>query len=110
MLASTRLWIAILSAVGVAGAALLATHAGLGSIYGALDDVGWLGIAWVCMLQLGSLMLCAGAWKLVADDTTFLSCLTARCIRDGVSNLAGIIPVAGEIAGARALSLLGASA
>src|SRR5262245_43650612 len=103
MLARTRPWLATLLAFGVAGAALLSIHAGLGSIYGALDDVGWLGIAWVCMLQLGSLMLCAAAWKLVADDTTFLSCLTARCIRDGVSNVAGIIPVAGEIASARAL-------
>jgi putative membrane protein len=110
MIATTRLWLAIVSAIGVGAAALLATHAGLGSIYAALDDVGWLGLAWVCMLQFGALMLCAAAWKLVADDATFLSCLTARCIRDGVSHLAGIIPVAGEVAGARALSVLGASA
>src|SRR5262249_7787064 len=110
MLASTRLGLAVVAAVGVGVTALLATHAGLAAIYAALDDVGWLGLAWVCMLQLGSLILCAAAWKLVADDTTFLSCLTARCIRDGVSNLAGIIPVAGEVAGARALTVLGASA
>jgi len=110
MLASTRLGLAIVAALGVGVMAVLATHAGLGAIYAALDDVGWLGLAWVCMLQLGSLMLCAAAWKVVADHTNFLSCLTARCIRDGVSNLAGIIPVAGEVAGARALALLGATA
>src|SRR5262249_58342047 len=110
MLASTRLGLAIVAALGVGVMAVLATHAGLGAIYAALDDVGWLGLAWVCMLQLGSLMLCAAAWKVVADHTNFLSCLTARCIRYGGSNLAGIIPVAGEVAGARALRLLGAAA
>lgn len=107
MLAKTRLGLALISAVGVGVTALLATYAGLGAISDALDDVGWLGVAWVCMLQLGSLILCAAAWKLIADGASFLSCLTARCIRDGVSNLAGIIPAAGEVAGARALSLLG---
>src|SRR5262249_19006825 len=86
------------------------TYAGLGTIYGALRDVGWLGLAWICMLQLGSMALCAAAWMAVADNTSFLSCLTARFIRDGVSNLAGIIPAVGEVAGGRALSLLGATA
>ncbi len=110
MLTTTRMGFALISAFGVAITALLATYAGLGAISDALDDVGWLGLAWVCMLQLGSLILCAAAWKRVADDMSFLSCLTARWVRDGVSNLAGIIPATGEIAGARALSLLGASA
>jgi putative membrane protein len=110
MLAKTRLGLVFIGAVGIGIAALLATYAGLGAISSALDDVGWLGLAWVCMLQLGSLILCAAAWKLVAQRTSFLSCLTARWIRDGVSNLAGIIPIAGEVAGARALSLLGATA
>jgi len=53
---------------------------------------------------------CAAAWRAVAENTSFMSCLTARFIRDGVSNLAGIIPAIGEVAGARALSLLGATA
>jgi putative membrane protein len=107
---ATRLGLALICAFGVGVAALFTTYAGVGSIYSALDDVGWLGLAWVCLLQLGSLTLCAAAWKLVANGTSLLSCLTARCIRDGVSNLAGIIPVGGEVAGARALSLLGATA
>jgi putative membrane protein len=110
MLAKSRLGLALISAFGVGIAALLATYAGLGAISDSLQDVGWLGLAWVCMLQLASLALCAAAWKLVADGASFLSCLTARWIRDSVSNLAGIIPAAGEVAGARALSVLGASA
>jgi putative membrane protein len=110
MLATTRLSLALCGVLGVGLTAALAVYAGIGAVYGALDDVGWLGIAWVCMLQLASMAFCAAAWRAVADNMSFLSCLTARFIRDGVSNLAGIIPAIGEVAGARALSLLGASA
>src|SRR5262249_49339189 len=110
MLATTRLSLALCGVLGVGVTAGLAAYAGLGSVYGALDDVGWLGLAWVCMLQLGSMAFCAAAWRAVAENTTFMSCLTARFIRDGVSNLAGIIPGGGEVAGARALSLPRATA
>jgi putative membrane protein len=110
MLATTRLSLALCGVLGVGLTAALATYAGIGAVYGALDDVGWLGIAWVCMLQLASMAFCAAAWRAVAENTSFMSCLTARFIRDGVSNLAGIIPAIGEVAGARALSLLGATA
>jgi len=110
MLATTRLSLLLCGILGVTVTAALAAYAGLGAVYGALDDVGWLGLAWVCMLQLGSMAFCAAAWRAVAEDTSFMSCLTARFIRDGVSNLAGIIPAIGEVAGARALSLMGAAA
>jgi putative membrane protein len=110
MLATTRLSLALCGVLGVGVTAALAAYAGLGSVYGALDDVGWLGLAWVCMLQLGAMAFCASAWRSVADKTSFMTCLTARFIRDGVSNLAGIIPGIGEVAGARALSLLGVTA
>jgi putative membrane protein len=110
MLTTTRLSLALCGVLGVGVTAALAVYAGIGAVYGALDDVGWLGIAWVCMLQLASMAFCAAAWRAVAEKMSFMSCLTARFIRDGVSNLAGIIPAIGEVAGARALSLLGASA
>jgi putative membrane protein len=107
MIANARLNFVLSGTVGVGVIAALAIHAGLAPIYRALDDVGWLGLAWVCMLQLGSMAFCAAAWKSLAQDTGFLTCLTARFIRNGVSNLAGIVPVLGEVAGARTLSLLG---
>jgi putative membrane protein len=110
MLATTRLSLILGGVLGVGVVAALTAYAGIGSVYAALDDVGWLGIAWVCMLQLGSMAFCAAAWKSLAGDPSFLSCLTARFIRDGVSNLARIVPTLGEVAGARALSLLGATA
>ncbi len=110
MLATTRLSLALFAALGVGVVAVLATYAGVGTVYRAFDDLGWPGLGGICVLQLGSMALCAAAWKSVADETSFLFCLTARFIRSGVSNLAGVIPTVGEIAGARALSLLGVSA
>jgi len=110
MLATTRLSLILGGGLGVGVVAALTAYAGFGAVYGALDDVGWLGLAWVCMLQLGSMAFCAAAWRSVADNTSFMQCLTARFIRDGVSNLARIVPALGEVAGARALSLLGATA
>ena len=107
---ATRLSLALCGALGIGVIAALGVYAGLGTVYGALEDVGWLGLGWVCMLQLGAMAFCAAAWKTVTDGTSFLSCLTARFIRNGVSNLAGVIPVVGEVAGARALTLLGTTA
>ena len=110
MLATTRLSLALCAALGVGVTAVLATYAGLGTIYTALNDLGWPGLVGICVLQLLSMALCAAAWKSVADEASFLFCLTARFIRAGVSNLAGVIPTVGEVAGARSLSLLGISA
>jgi putative membrane protein len=110
MLATTRLSLALCGALGIGVTAALAARAGLPTVYGALRDVGWLGLAWVCMLQFCSMAFCAAAWKSVAEDTGFMPCLTARFIRSGVSNLVGVVPAIGEVAGARALSLLGATA
>jgi glycosyltransferase 2 family protein len=110
MLAGTRLSLALCGALGIAATAALTVYAGLGTVYRVIGDVGWLGIGWVSVLQLVSIALCSAAWKAVAGNTSFLTCLTARFIRVGVSNLAGIVPAVGEVAGARALSLLGASA
>ncbi|WP_454646320.1 lysylphosphatidylglycerol synthase domain-containing protein [Bradyrhizobium liaoningense] len=107
MLTTARLNLAVSGALGISLIAALAVHAGLAPIYRALDNVGWFGLAWVCMLQVASMGFCAGAWKCVGEDTSFLSCLAARFVRNGVSNLAGIVPVLGEVAGARALSLFG---
>ena len=63
MLTTARLNLAVSGALGVSLIAALAVHAGLAPIYRALDNVGWLGLAWVCMLQLVSMGFCAGAWK-----------------------------------------------
>ena len=83
---------------------------GLAAVLDALRDVGLLGLVWVCVLQFVSLGLCAAALWLVCDGLSFGSCLTARWIRDGASNLIAVVPGIGEIAGARAMALFGAGA
>jgi putative membrane protein len=62
------------------------------------------------VLQFASLGLCTLALWLISDEISFGSCLTARWIRDGASNLIAIVPGIGEIAGARAMALFGAGA
>jgi putative membrane protein len=107
---SKRISLAVLTFLSVALATALAVQAGLAAVLDALSDVGLLGLVWVCVLQLVSLALCAAALWLVSDGLSFGSCLAARWIRDGASNLIAIVPGIGEIAGARAMALFGAGA
>ncbi|MEI9965184.1 MAG: hypothetical protein WDM92_11245 [Caulobacteraceae bacterium] len=87
-----RLGPAVIFLVGLAAAAVLAVHAGLGAILRSIAEIGWGRLAAICALQLGSLALCAWAWRLVAGRAGFLACALSRWIRDGASNLVGFIP------------------
>ncbi len=98
-------WILFLAGVGLA--AVLAVHAGAGSIVHALQSIGVIRLICVCLLQLIALALCAAAWRCVAKETTLAACLLARWIRDGASNLVGFIPAIGEAISARVLTQLG---
>jgi putative membrane protein len=95
---------------GVLLAIGLSAGAGISGIADALGDLSWLGLVWLCVLQVLSLLLCAAAWWVIADGASFSACVTARWVRDGASNLVSIIPGVGELAGARALRLFGADA
>ena len=107
---SKRIGLAVVTFLSVALATALAAQTGLAAVLDALRDVGLLGLVWVCVLQFVSLGLCAAALWLVSDGLSFGSCLTARWIRDGASNLIAVVPGIGEIAGARAMALFGAGA
>jgi putative membrane protein len=107
---NTRTGLTAVTIVGALLATALAARAGLPAIVDALMDLGWLGLVWVCVLQMVSLVLCAAGWWVVADGASFSACLTARWVRDGASNLVSILPGIGEVAGARALRLFGAGA
>ena len=93
--------------VGLAIAAALAARAGLGDIAHAFASVGWRGLLAICLLQLLSVVICAAAWRAVAEGSSFVACLVSRWIRDGASNLVGFIPAIGEGISARALSVFG---
>ena len=93
---------------GVALAAALAIHAGLGGVLTVLRQVGLAGLGVICLIHLLALLLCAAAWRCVSERASFVACLAARWIRDGSSNLVGFIPAIGEVISARALTLLSA--
>ena len=94
---------------GVAIAAALAVHAGLGATAQALAAIGWRGLAEVCLLQMGALAVCGLAWWSVTDGVGVGACLVSRWIRDGGSNLVGFIPAIGEGISARALAVFSVS-
>ena len=77
---------AVVFLAGVALAAALAVHAGLGATAHALEAIGWPGLVAVGVLQLLSLAFCAGAWRLVAEGASLGVCFIARWIRDGGSS------------------------
>jgi putative membrane protein len=97
--------IAFLAGLGLA--AVLAAKAGFGAVGHAFTAVGWSGLLAVCLLQMLSVAVCAGAWRAVAEGSSYLACLLSRWIRDGASNLWGFIPAIGEGISARALAVFG---
>ena len=92
---------------GSALAAFLVLRAGLPGILKALGQVGWSGFALMTLAQALSLVLCAGAWRVVSEAASLPAYVAARWVRDGASNLLGFIPAFGEVVSARALTLLG---
>jgi putative membrane protein len=101
-----------LLAAGLAGlllATALIAWFGSGEVVAAVLAAGWRGIAAISLVHLVSTLLCALAWRLVVPgarrSTAF--CCYARWVREAVGNLLGLLPVAGEIVGARLLVIAG---
>jgi putative membrane protein len=95
--------------LGLAVTTFLIFHFGWRQVVDATLAVGWRGLAALIGIYLVCLLLCAVAWRVVILDASrngFLVCLWARWLRESVGNLA-LVPTAGEIAGARELSLHG---
>ncbi len=95
--------------VGLAVATILIFHFGWRQVVDAALAVGWQGLAALIGIYLVCLLLCAVAWRVVildAPGNAILVCLWARWLRESVGNLA-LLPTAGEIAGARELTLYG---
>jgi putative membrane protein len=95
--------------LGLAVATFLIFHFGWRQVVDAALAVGGEGFAALIGIYLVCLLLCAVAWRLVildAPGNATLVCLWARWLRESVGNLA-LLPTAGEIAGARELTLHG---
>jgi putative membrane protein len=94
---------------GIALATCLVLYYGLAEVGDAFLTAGWRGIAAITAVHLISLVFCALAWRVLMTvskpphvDMLFL---WARWVRDSVGNVLAIVPGAGEVAGARELSL-----
>ena len=98
---------------GLAVTVYLVLDFGLSDVWDALLTAGWEGFAAVTIAHLVAIALCALAWRVLiaaAPPRAFLAFFWARFLRDGVNNLVGIVPCAGEIVGARELRLRGVPA
>lgn len=88
------------------GLSLILTY-GWRSVGDALSLVGWRGVAIVSAIHFVAVVPCAWAWRVLligeAPAHAYLVFFWARWFRDSVANLIGIVPCAGEIAGAREL-------
>ncbi len=105
-----KLGLIIGALIGLAVATILIVHFGWRQVADAALAVGWQGLAALIGIYLVCLLLCAVAWRLLILDAprhAIFICLWARWLRESVGNLIALLPTAGEIAGARELSLFG---
>jgi len=82
---------------------------GFGDVGGALDNAGWQGVAILVAYHLLPLALCGLGWHAVQAPPYQAPWvfIMGRWIRDGVGELAGFLPLSGEVAGIRHLTRFG---
>jgi putative membrane protein len=107
-----RLGLVLAGFAGLFLATILIGWYGWSDVAGAVSAAGWRGIAALCIVQIFSIALCAVGWRTLLpggrEQPLSLWCY-ARWLREAVGNLLGILPVAGEIVGARLLAISGLS-
>jgi putative membrane protein len=89
--------------IAVIAATAWAFRSHLGDVSGALAIAGWKGVLVMAAYHPLAICLCGLAWCALAPDGKTISFILARWVRDGVSELASFLPLAGEMAGARLL-------
>jgi putative membrane protein len=96
---------------GLALATALVAYFGVAEVGSALVAAGWSSLVVVCIVHLAPIVLCTAAWRLLipAPFPSFGRCFQARWVREAVGNLLGLLPVTGELVGARFLTLAGAT-
>ncbi|CCG40741.1 lysylphosphatidylglycerol synthase domain-containing protein [Magnetospirillum molischianum] len=83
---------------------------GFGDVGGALDRAGWSGVAIITAYHLLPMMLCGLSWATLQPQEPLRPAwvfVMGRWIRDGVGELAGFLPLSGEMAGIRHLTRFG---
>lgn len=80
---------------------------GFGDVGGALHTAGWTGVVLMAITHAVPVALCGVAWGLLQDRHPFLKFSVARWIKDGVGELAGFLPLSGEMAAIRLMTRYG---
>ena len=96
--------------VGLAITTGLILHFGWHDVVDAALAAGWQGLAALTGIYVVCLLLCALALQAVILDAprnSIVTCLWVRWLRESVGNLIALLPTAGEIAGARELTIHG---
>lgn len=100
----------ILAAIaGVAVTALLVAWFGAGAVLHAIRAVGIAGFVAICAVNFALSIPLGLAWKALLPDVAAPKAVWARLVRDSVAEALPLSQVGGYVAGARALSLTGAS-
>ncbi|MFI4963780.1 MAG: lysylphosphatidylglycerol synthase domain-containing protein [Caulobacterales bacterium] len=103
--AAIGLW-AMLGLGAAEALALTRSHSGVASVLGAVN---WSAMAAVVPVQILSIGICALALRGLRPGAPYLACLYSRWLRDAGGNLLVFAPGIGEVAGVRALTLMGAT-
>lgn len=73
----------------------------------AADKISVLAVAATLPAQIGAILLCSAALRVLRPGVGFWGCLNSRLLRDAGDNLLVFLPGLGEVIGARALVLSG---
>jgi putative membrane protein len=98
-----------LAVAGLMGGTALAGWYGLGTIATSILSVGRGGFALFCLWQMGTILLLAGGWWVVAPEgqRPFSAFAAGRMVRDSAGACLPFSQVGGFLMGARAASLIG---
>jgi putative membrane protein len=80
---------------------------GFGDVGGALETAGWSGVVLMALTHALPVALCGIAWGLLQDNVPTWKFSVARWIKDGVGELAGILPLSAEMAAIRLMTRYG---
>ncbi len=80
---------------------------GFGDVGAALQAAGWFAVAAIAAYHVGPLTLCGVAWRSLHPGGVAGEFILSRWVREGVSEIAGFLPLSGELAGARVLTQRG---
>ena len=97
----------LLALVGVGLGILLVVWLGAGKIVQAVLSIGWSGLAVLVGLELGLIVVIAGAWRLLCPGARFWAIVWGRLVREGGVNILPLSEFGGLAFGARAVTLTG---